>query len=151
MSQANGSHPAGWVVYAVFVLLTFSILKWYNFLLHKALGSDPEPEPEPEPEPKTEENETEDETEDNKSEDRRIEFDPSSPSEVPQRSELTVDDEQLKNHRSSASTLNDLTNSSSIHQDYELSEVQPSAASEQVGLSLSLSFCHIIISIIRLE
>ena len=108
MSQANGPHPVGWVIYAVLVLVTFSILKWYNFKLHKALGTDPEPEPEP----RAEENETEDETEDETSEERRIEFDPASPKRLeeesePQqvrlRQELTVDDEQAKNHRSSAS------------------------------------------------
>ena len=155
LPQANGVHPAGWVVYAVYILVTFSILKWYNYCLHKALGSDPEPEPEPE------ENITDDEHEEaesreksgDESEDRRIEFDPPPQSrettsgqrdkeeeeeedEDSEEGEVQADlrdrlavvdsEEVLKQHRSSASTLNDLTNSSNqLTSDIELSEVLP--------------------------
>ena len=138
--------------------MTFSILKWYNYCLHKALGSDPEPEPEPEPE----ENMTEDEQEEtesreksgDESEDRRIEFDPPLQSEettseqrdkeddddeeeeeseerrvqVDLRDRLAVvdDEDAIKQHRSSASTLNDLTTSSNqLTSDIELGEVLP--------------------------
>lgn len=39
-------HPAGWVVYSVFILVTFLILKVINMRLHKSLGTDPVPEEE---------------------------------------------------------------------------------------------------------
>lgn len=39
-------HPAGWVVYSVFVLATFLILKVINMRLHLSLGTDPVPEEE---------------------------------------------------------------------------------------------------------
>ena len=52
-------HPAGWVVYAVFVLSTFLILKIINMRLHKSLGEDPVPEEEEEEEENQEEGEGE--------------------------------------------------------------------------------------------
>lgn len=44
--QIDALHPAGWIVYAVFVLATFLILKIINMRLHKSLGEDPIPEEE---------------------------------------------------------------------------------------------------------
>lgn len=44
--QIDATHPAGWTVYAVFILSTFLILKVINMRLHKSLGKDPEPEEE---------------------------------------------------------------------------------------------------------
>ena len=46
-SQIDATHPAGWVVYGVFVLGTFLTLKIINMRLHKSLGEDPIPEEEP--------------------------------------------------------------------------------------------------------
>ena len=45
-SQIDATHPAGWVVYGVFVLGTFLTLKIINMRLHKSLGEDPIPEEE---------------------------------------------------------------------------------------------------------
>ena len=41
-------NPAGWVVYSIFVLGTFLILKVINMRLHLSLGTDPVPEEEEE-------------------------------------------------------------------------------------------------------
>ena len=167
-------------MYAVYILVIFSILKWYNYCLHKALGSDPEPESETEPD----ENLTEDELEENESgeksgtesDDRRIEFDRPPPptsgqmmleqrdkeeeeeeeeedteeesgegeAQVHLRERLAVvDDEEAKRHRSSASTLNDLTTSSNqLTSDIELGEVLPAEPASSLPIQSSSLLRH---------
>ena len=59
LPQIDAMHPAGWVVYSVFVLGTFLILKVINMRLHKSLGTDPVPEEEEEEDQQREEGEGE--------------------------------------------------------------------------------------------
>ena len=68
--QIDPSHFAGWLVYGLFVLASFIVLKLYNLRLHKSLGTDPEPELEPE---KEEEEEEEDEGEEGRNGEKQSE------------------------------------------------------------------------------
>jgi len=49
-SQINSLHWAGWLVYSLFVLFSFIVMKVVNLRLHLSLGTDPVPEPEKEEE-----------------------------------------------------------------------------------------------------
>lgn len=121
--QVDGTHIAGWIVYGVFIAISFSILKITNFRLHKALGNDPPP---PSP-PGSDGTPSLVDSEDRKEESVKVGISLEEGGEREKSAEVAVlTEEDISRHRSSASTLNEGSSSQTnpnTPDDVELSQI----------------------------
>lgn len=138
----NSDHVIGWVIYALLTGVWFTSIKIINYRLHKALGTDPVSENQS----KADQDENEEDMPDqkldisdqNECEDDEKQNEDITDLENQQGLEEEIvsnieneDDDDIKHHRSSASTLNDATNSTcNPTPDIELSLISHTQTSE---------------------